>query len=99
MQINTEQEWARDKFIMQQVIQRYKQVSGTCIQEYENKQVYNELTKMRSDHEMLENCQQDLGQEDSRAGAPGDGTEKHGASGVNWTWGFREKTWGETCSN
>ncbi|XP_043718022.1 MADS-box protein GGM13-like [Telopea speciosissima] len=39
---------------MQQIMERYQKVSGTRIQEYDNKQVFNELTKMRSETDKLQ---------------------------------------------
>ncbi|XP_043693358.1 MADS-box protein GGM13-like [Telopea speciosissima] len=39
---------------MQQIIERFQKVSGTRIQEYDNKQIYNELTKMRTDTDKLQ---------------------------------------------
>ncbi|XP_042507768.1 MADS-box protein GGM13-like isoform X2 [Macadamia integrifolia] len=39
---------------MQQIMERYQKVSGIRIQEYDNKQVFNELTKMRSDTDKLQ---------------------------------------------
>ncbi|KAJ4956788.1 hypothetical protein NE237_013571 [Protea cynaroides] len=49
---------------MQQVIDRYQKVSGICIQEYDNKQIYNELTKLKSDDDKIQASMQHFYGED-----------------------------------
>ncbi|XP_042487851.1 MADS-box protein GGM13-like [Macadamia integrifolia] len=39
---------------MHQIIERYQKVSGTRVQEYDNRQIFNELTKMRGESDKLQ---------------------------------------------